>query len=94
MASLRAQYEAMTVPQLEDLLRNAVLDPEASTLCKDVINQKIGAAKYSVDPEILATANEQTGEDESAEFESSAGMPSTSARLRPGRIQYVIVKDI
>lgn len=49
MSSLRAQYQVMSVQQLEDLLRNAVLDAQALTICKSVINEKLGEQRYKID---------------------------------------------
>ena len=54
MANLKEQYQSLTVDELEKVLKEGVLTPEARDLCKSVINEKTGTRKYDVaSPDVL-----------------------------------------
>lgn len=49
MTTLREQYGAMSVDELEKLLAEASLTTANKNLCKAIINEKLGTKKYAVD---------------------------------------------
>jgi hypothetical protein len=48
MADLTQEYRALSVDELEALLRDAILTPDAKAQCKSVINEKLGTPRYDV----------------------------------------------
>jgi hypothetical protein len=49
MKSLKDEYQALSIAELESLLKEAALTPEAIDLCRSVINEKSGEKRYDVE---------------------------------------------